>query len=498
MAAWSTFCVVLTGLPLLLLEIFFLSNAQGDGFESALYCRIIVLVCAFVSVYFIWWMRRDRTAEDVERIFEKYQISERGFLPHECAKRLPKQWEAWEALIDQLPQLNRSRQVKRAVEELPVLSAIDLDTLPELRRASWVLGAMACSYLNGDSVPWEKIESEEAEVVGEGAPQNGNRVLPATVAVPWLHVCTKLGLPPVLCASTVDLWNWKLKTESAAASFEPSDLTCVSTMTDTQAEVMFHMLPCSMQNIAGPLITRVFKADLLLHRGCDGELTRLLTELAHVFVRFRELFSHVYSLVDRRIFYDVYRPLLSGYFPDGVQLAGLDAEIVRQDCAEQIELGLISVDSNDGKVRSLGKGPSAGQSTMIVLFDLFLGVTECHTNGVSLFQHEMLGYMPAAHRMMVQDFAEKIKKVGSVRTYIEGRSGRSRALDEVKQAHAAALTALKQFRSFHLGAATSYLVKTDKGTGETDFRSMLRECIEGTKRAAEFDVVGQAEDVKRK
>ena len=93
--------------------------------------------------------------------------------------------------------------------------------------------------------------------------------------------------------------------------------------------------------------------------------------------------------------------------------------------------------------------------------------------------------MPAAHRRMVVDFAEKLSKVGSVRAYIEGGgpSGRPPAPNTVREAHNRALTSLKQFRSFHLGVATSYLVKTNKGTGESDFRSMLRECVEGTKRA---------------
>merc|ERR1719443_2704861 len=99
---------------------------------------------------------------------------------------------------------------------------------------------------------------------------------------------------------------------------------------------------------------------------------------------------------------------------------------------------------------------------MILLFDLFLGVAECHGEEASSFQHEMLGYMPSAHRTMVQDFANKIGKVGSVRAYVEGEGGRPRAPDRVRQAHADALTALTRFRSFHLGVATRFLVKTSK------------------------------------
>ena len=41
--------------------------------------------------------------------------------------------------------------------------------------------------------------------------------------------------------------------------------------------------------------------------------------------------------------------------------------------------------------------------------------------------------------------------------------------------------ALAAFRSFHLGMATKYLRRTDKGTGASDFRSMLKEAVESTR-----------------
>ena len=65
---------------------------------------------------------------------------------------------------------------------------------------------------------------------------------------------------------------------------------------------------------------------------------------------------------------------------------------MREGFATQLDLGLLSVDDKDGSVRSLGKGPSAGQSSMVLLFDLFLGVAECHGAEATSFQHEMIGY----------------------------------------------------------------------------------------------------------
>lgn len=137
--------------------------------------------------------------------------------------------------------------------------------------------------------------------------------LPAALAVPWLRVCVELGLPPVLCASVVDMWNWV--PPPPGAPFEPAQLSCISTMTGTQAEVMFHMLPCAMQNAAGPLVARLLGVPALLRApGCGGAraLALLLRDVAAVLRTWRRFFAEVHSLVDRAMFYDVYRPLLGG------------------------------------------------------------------------------------------------------------------------------------------------------------------------------------------
>ena len=42
---------------------------------------------------------------------------------------------------------------------------------------------------------------------------------------------------------------------------------------------------------------------------------------------------------------------------------------------------------------------------------------------------------------------------------------------------------LSPHRAFHLGVATDYLIKTKKGTGASDFRDMLKECVDDTRMA---------------
>jgi|EP01049_Picozoa_sp_SAG25_P001747 hypothetical protein len=101
--------------------------------------------------------------------------------------------------------------------------------------------------------------------------------------------------------------------------------------------------------------------------------------------------------------------------------------------------GLVRVEA-DGTVHALCKGPSAGQSTVVVLLDLLLGVDHEHagrphhgdhteagaktTTEAAAFQLEMAGYMPARHRRLLLDVRAQLAEVeggGSVREYCVAR-----------------------------------------------------------------------------
>eukprot|EP01052_Picozoa_sp_SAG31_P013815 SAG31_NODE_841_length_11595_cov_3.739388_9_plen_384_part_00 len=142
---------------------------------------------------------------------QRYALSATGgFLPDECLVRLPAAYEPWEALVDQLPELNKQGALEPRVEALPVLeTAAGLTTPEELRRASWVLAALAHSYVNGRNVPWAALGGDDEPSAPRALPEGELRRLPAGLAVPWFEVCGRLGMPPVFTAATADLWNWR-------------------------------------------------------------------------------------------------------------------------------------------------------------------------------------------------------------------------------------------------------------------------------------------------
>jgi hypothetical protein len=123
----------------------------------------------------------------------------------------------------------------------------------------------------------------------------------------------------------------------------------------------------------------------------------LLQDLWDVIKQFRNIFERVRDLVSKEDFYNIYRPLLGGFYPEGLTLQGVE------------------VNGQQPAVLA-AKGPSAGQSTMIILFDLMLGVS--HHGSAKDFQEEMLTYMVTPHAQMVKDFRTRIASSGYVRTSV--------------------------------------------------------------------------------
>jgi hypothetical protein len=183
--------------------------------------RVTLFVCAVVTTVFWLSQRLAPSSADHRELFSKYHLSIRGFLPDKCLQRLPPQWDSWEDLMDRLPELNKNKSLRDAVDALPLIDPPR--ELEQLRRACVVLGQLSHSYIHGGSVPWDSVDEAKGMVIQDtdGKPT----VIPAALAVPWLRVNGALGLPPVLTAM-LDLWNWR---RPPGAAFSPEEMRCIST-----------------------------------------------------------------------------------------------------------------------------------------------------------------------------------------------------------------------------------------------------------------------------
>jgi len=179
-------------------------------------------------------------------------------------------------------------------------------------------------------------------------------------------------------------------------------------------------------------------------------VVQTLDAIALMLADFRRLFQDVWTSVDPDVFYDLYRPLLSGSTPQ-----------------TPIRFRL-----PDGTIRdAVAAGPSAGQSTIFVILDAVLLLEGDDDSGPhAAFQGDMLAYMPPSHRALALTFRRRARASALAKR----RSGRvGRALRRARAAYA-------EFRRFHFLVATRYLRRTATGTGGTDFRETLQDAIART------------------
>lgn len=145
-----------------------------------------------------------------------------GFLPSSLSHRLPSAFDAWETLMQRLPELNASGELHDAVHKLPRVAFDALSTDKSLlRRAHVMLSMLVQSYVNGATVPWYKSTlSAQQELRTHGLSKlvpavdlksKQENKLPAKLAEPFYYVCKELGFEQCMCsAATFDTWNWQL------------------------------------------------------------------------------------------------------------------------------------------------------------------------------------------------------------------------------------------------------------------------------------------------
>ncbi|PWN47536.1 IDO-domain-containing protein [Violaceomyces palustris] len=239
-------------------------------------------------------------------------------------------------------------------------------------------------------------EDEEAERLGAF-----NRTIPAAIAVPWIQLCDKLDLPPVLTYATTVLWNWAYKEPSKG--LRADNVRMLETFTGTASEEHFYLvsLLIEMRGVEALDLMRIsldeaFVGDRLAKR----RISHYLRRLAVVLKDLTKILHSVREGCDPKIFYWGIRPWFrGGDAAEGDQAPGWHYEGV-----------------DPVGVNRVYTGPSAGQSSLIHALDLFLDVDHSRSkarvgapalvrqrsgpssSGDSTFMERMQLYMPGHHR----------------------------------------------------------------------------------------------------
>ncbi|XP_048259225.1 myoglobin-like isoform X1 [Haliotis rufescens] len=373
-----------------------------------------------------------------------YHVStETGFLLEKPQEYLPDYFEPWNRLAKSMPDLVTRHMMREAVREMPLLDHSKLAGYRQKRLAHLQLVLITSGYM------WQEGDAGVVER------------LPECVAVPLWHVSNTLGLKPVISHPDVCLANWKY-------TYDKGEIEVLYALPGGSSSNWFFKVTCfvelafaknlpSVQNVLDGVVA---DDNVKVTSGLAG-LTTMVGNMQSALCRMHEHLS-------ADTFYNTVRPYLGGWggssspLPDGIIYEGISEEPVQVI------------------------GGSAAQSTTLQLIDVLLGVI--HKPDKQAFLDEMRDYMPPAHKQLVLDVMEMPRKLPSM----VADSGDT----DLTKAYNKCLTAVTQFRSYHIQVVTKYIVSAskrtsdennyqslaDKGTGGSDLLPFLKALRDDTKR----------------
>lgn len=353
-----------------------------------------------------------------------------GFVPGTPPlTRLPSAFDAWEALVPNIPALIRARRFPQALAALPPFAIEALASDAEQERALLLL----CHCAN-------------VSVWGGAEP---NLVLPAAIARPLCTVAAHLERQPIAHYASMTLRNWQLIDANAPLSVDNAR-TQVQFLGGVD-EDWFFIASMGVELAGAPLLPIVAASDHASRFADDNALVALIGRFVDGMTAVHTALERVRLWCDPHTYYHRVRPFVSGWPAPGVIYEGVWSEPRRY------------------------LGGSAAQSSLIQLFDALFGIAHPDSPAGS-YLRTVRDYMPKPQRQFVED----IERTSAVR---------ARAMSGTPALHAAynaALNTLEQFRRAHMQLAHDYILRPAGtpgealGTGGTALTAFLRGAQDST------------------
>ena len=372
-------------------------------------------------------------SEAIQRIplprLEDYGLSATtGFLPEDAPLlRLPqKYFKPWETVMESFNALLMADRLKETVDDMPVLSTVNLRNDAERRRAFLVLSFIAHGYVWGGGAAADR--------------------LPASIAVPWDKVSRELEVRPVCSHASVCLWNWRPIFANEPLSL--SNLSTLHTFTGSADESWFYLVSTAMESRGAPTLPIILTAIRNARQGNVRDVTYGLRALAIHIDDMAVALTRMHDKCDPHIFYNKVRPFLAGW--RNMAEAGLPDGLCYEGCE----------DTPEGLYRRYSGGSNA-QSALIHMLDIALGVEHHQTRDGKTesvqaisprndFMLDMRNYMPANQRR----FLEHLTEVANIRQFC--LDNRQDAV--LSEAYDACLAMLKAFRDKHLSIVSRFIL----------------------------------------
>ncbi|KAG6811814.1 hypothetical protein H0H92_005673 [Tricholoma furcatifolium] len=368
-----------------------------------------------------------------------------GFMPpREPLARLPGLWEPWETVLDaairgklQLGDKPDVTDEEKAVSEswrgsvrrLPLLPVTDLQSSPNLlRRSHLVLTYIMHFYIHS-------------------LPPDAPLVIPQPLALPVLRVSAWLDIPPILTFSDTVLYNWMKSHPSTVAIPTIDNLRTRTMFTGLIDEEEFYLCSARIElrgadalDLMGATMNAISTGDETAARRIAGHLQCI----AAIIKELRELLMAIRKGCRPDQYYNDVRPWLRGEDSDENRRKWI-FEGIEQDPSLEIPKELC--------------GPSAGQSSMVHVLDVFLGIDHQPTSpGKRSYMSRMQSYMPRSHRLLLDHLSCNPQPL---RAFVM-----SSANAFLLESYNLAVVALKDFRDAHMIITALYILGPARKAGK--------------------------------
>ena len=371
----------------------------------------------------------------------------RGFLPLEDPLlHLPAPFAPWERLGRLLPKLLVSYQLRSAIEDAPHFPVEHLRGTQEYERAMVLLSFLAHGYVWGYEEP--------------------ALALPANIAVPWHHVASELGRPPVLSYESYALQNWRRINPSGPIAL--GNIALIQNFLGGIDEEWFVLVHVEIESKAAPALRAIIKAQASVVEESTYSVVKYLDRMGDALQEMCDTLARMPERCDPYVYYTRVRPYIHGWKDHPVLKEGL------------LYRGVETYEATPQQFR----GESGAQSVIIPSLDAALGI-EHGNDPLSIYLQEMRDYMPPAHRK----FLEMVENGPSIRDFVVKNKDEEQALPD---AYNRCIKLIQRFRETHLGYAAQYVHKqhqnsesnpTQTGTGGTPFMSYLKKHLDEVQKA---------------
>jgi len=280
-------------------------------------------------------------------------------------------------------------------------------------------------------------------------------MLPECLARPICALADKLGQQPLLPYSGYVLDNWGLHDPNGPIDL--SNINVIQNFLGGQDENWFILVHVAIEARAGAALARLPAVIAGVEAGNAAEVTRLLIEIADVWIDLKHIFDRMPERCDPYAYFERVRPYIHGWkdnpaLPDGVMYEG--------------------VQSHGGMAQTY-RGQTGSQSSIVPCMDAVLGIGHA-ADPMKTYLDELHIYRPPGHRRFIDDLRDQ----SGLRDFVLRKADAN-----LSRAYNANVQAVADFRSRHLEYAASYINKqnrkaagndTDVGTGGTPFMKYLK------------------------